>query len=75
MRFDLTPKAYLELNENEIKKRKEAFEAYKLQQEIQDARKWKLINRLGSNLGSHWVGRLLRPVEERKMSKRKEQRK
>ena len=51
MRFDLTPEAYLELNENEIKKRKEAFEAYKLQQEIQDARKWKLINRLGSNLG------------------------
>jgi hypothetical protein len=51
MPFDLTPDAYLKLNENDLKLRKEALESYKLQQEIQDAQKGKLINRLGSNLG------------------------
>jgi hypothetical protein len=31
--------------------RKEAFEAYKLQQEVQETLKWKWITKLGSSLG------------------------
>jgi hypothetical protein len=39
------------MTEDELKGRKEAFEAYKLQQEVQETLKWKWITKLGSSLG------------------------
>jgi hypothetical protein len=51
MPLDKTPDDYLEMTEDELKRRKEAFEAYKLQQEVQETLKWKWITKLGSSLG------------------------
>ena len=51
MPLDKTPDDYLEMTEDELKRRKEAFEAYKLQQEVQETLKWKWIAKLGSSLG------------------------
>jgi hypothetical protein len=51
MPLDKTPDDYLEMTEDELKGRKEAFEAYKLQQEVQETLKWKWITKLGSSLG------------------------
>ena len=51
MPLDKTPDDYLEMTEDELKRRKEAFEAYKLQQEVQETLKWKWITKLGSS----WV--------------------
>ena len=51
MPHDKTPDDYLEMTEDELKRRKEAFEAYKLQQEVQETLKWKWIAKLGSSLG------------------------
>ena len=46
MPLDKTPDDYLEMTEDELKRRKEAFEAYKLQQEVQETLKWKCIAKL-----------------------------
>jgi hypothetical protein len=51
MPLDKKPDDYLEMTEDELKRRKEAFEAYKLQQEVQETLKWKWITKLGSSLG------------------------
>jgi hypothetical protein len=49
MPLDKTPDDYLEMTEDELKRRKEAFEAYKLQQEVQETLKWKWITKLESH--------------------------
>jgi hypothetical protein len=51
MPLDMTPEDYLKLTEDKVKKRKDAFEAFKLEQEVRESLKWKWIGKLGSSLG------------------------
>jgi len=56
MPLDKTPDDYLEMKEEELKRRKEAFEAFKLQQEVQEGLNKNWISRVGPGLGVATIG-------------------